>query len=174
MQTRPDLYDGSHPAELDSRVRNDLGRNIAPSTNLHIPLLPNFFMEVKGSDGSMNVLKRQVAQDAAFGARAMLEIQSYSDGGRMYDGNAYTIVSTYHSGAALLNLYAMHPTHLADPTGKPGYHMTQIRSFAMIDSAEACHEGLTWFRNSRDWAKELRDDVIASANEKVNARSGGA
>ncbi|KAF2185448.1 hypothetical protein K469DRAFT_687802 [Zopfia rhizophila CBS 207.26] len=53
--------------------------------------------------------------DAAHGARAMLEIQSYGQDGYNYDGNAYTFASTYHSGTGTLQMYAMHPTEPASP-----------------------------------------------------------
>lgn len=43
---QPDFYDGSRPADLDLRVRNDLGEYITPFKGLNTPLLPNFFLEI--------------------------------------------------------------------------------------------------------------------------------
>jgi len=71
---------------------------IVPSKREHTPLLPNFFTEVKGPDGNAAVLKRQITNDAAYGARGMVEMQSHGEDSRTYDGSAYTIGSTYHSG----------------------------------------------------------------------------
>ena len=51
----------------------------------------------------------------------------------------------------------------------PKYHMTQLRSFAMIDTAEAFWQGASAFRNARDWAKENRDELIVAANVRVKS-----
>ena len=165
---KPDYYNGSRPVELDSRVRGTLGPYIVPSKQQHAPLLPNFFMEAKGPDGSAAMLKRQATQDIAYGARGMLEIQTYGQDDRSYDGNAYTIAATYNSGASTLKMYAMHPTEPADPAGRPQYHMTQLRGYDLTNDAETCRQGLSAFRNGLDWAKEQRGDAIAGANERAN------
>ena len=47
---KPDFYDGSLPADLDSGVRSDLGNYITPSHELDAPLLPNFFLEIGGRE----------------------------------------------------------------------------------------------------------------------------
>ncbi len=41
--TISDFYDGSEPASLHKRVREELGHYIVPSTNESAPCLPNFF-----------------------------------------------------------------------------------------------------------------------------------
>ncbi|KAJ9656080.1 hypothetical protein H2201_008652 [Coniosporium apollinis] len=164
---KPDFYDGVRPEQLDRRVRNELGRYIVPSKNLSTPALPNFFVEAKGPDGSAAVAKRQACYDGAIGARAMLYTRSYASGDDMeYDGNAYTITSTYHDGT--LKMYTTHPTQPAEPDGNPNYHMTQLRTFAMTNTLETFRQAAGAFRNARDWAKEQRDDAIAAANRKAN------
>jgi hypothetical protein len=52
-------------------------------------------------------------------------MQSYGQDRYVYDGNAYTIASTYNSGAGTLQMYTMHPTEPkpAGKTGRPEYHM---------------------------------------------------
>lgn len=78
VTARLDFYDGSRPSDLDLRMRKDFGRYISPSKKVNaLIMLPNFFMEAKGPHGSGAVLKRQITQDAAFGAHGMFEIQSY-------------------------------------------------------------------------------------------------
>ena len=94
----------------------------------------------------------------------MLAIQLYGQDGYTYDGNAYTLGSTYHSGTGTLQLYAMHPTQPADPSGQPQYHTTQLNGFQMTGNAETFRQGATWYRNSRDLAKEWRDSAIAQSN----------
>ncbi|KAF2241478.1 hypothetical protein BU26DRAFT_571944 [Trematosphaeria pertusa] len=161
---KPDYYYGSCPTELDPRVRKDLAPYIIPCTDTSRPLLANHFTELKGPDGKASEMKRQITQDLGIGARGMLAIQSYGQAGYTYDGNAYTLGSTYHSGTGTLQLYAMHPTQPEDPSGQPQYHTTQIRSFGMTDTAETFRQGATWYRNSRDLAKEWRDSAIVQAN----------
>jgi hypothetical protein len=168
---KPDYYYGSRPTELDSRVRRDLAPYIIPCTDTSRPLLANHFTELKGPDGRASEMKRQITQDLGIGARGMLAIQSYGQDGYTYDGNAYTLGSTYHSGTGTLKMYAMHPTQPADPSGQPQYHTTQIRGFDMTDNADTFRQGATWYRNSRDLAKEYRDAAIAQANATAVAQA---
>jgi hypothetical protein len=46
------------PEQLDRRVRDELSGYIIPSTQEDIPIVPNFFLAVKGPDGSAAVAKR--------------------------------------------------------------------------------------------------------------------
>lgn len=165
---QPDFYDGSRPADLDLHVRDDIGEYITPSKRPNTLLLPNFFLEINGLSGNPQVLKRQVSRNLAFGARGMLEIQSYSNRGRKYDNNAYTIGSIYNGGSGLLRFFTMYLTQPADPTGQPTYHMIEIKSFLLTGDAEACCGGIGLFRNSREFAKEVRDGAIASANKMAH------
>ncbi|KAI9685248.1 MAG: hypothetical protein M1822_004621 [Bathelium mastoideum] len=55
---KPDYYNGSRPSELAPRVRREIGHYIMPSSSSHTPLLPNFFTEAKGPDGSAAEMKR--------------------------------------------------------------------------------------------------------------------
>jgi len=169
---KPDYYYGSRPTELDPRVRKGLAQYIVPCTDTSRPLLPNHFTELKGPDGKASKMKRQITQDLGIGARGMLALQSYGQDGYMYDGNAYTLGSTYHSGTGTLQVYAMHPTQPADPSGQPQYHTTQLNGFGMTGNAETFRQGATWYRNSRDLAKEWRDSAIAQANATAIAQAG--
>ncbi|EDN05713.1 predicted protein [Histoplasma mississippiense (nom. inval.)] len=159
-----DFYDGAHTAQLDHRVRSELNSYIVPSTQHNAPILPNFFAEAKGPDGSTAVAKRQALYDGSLGARAMLRLQAYGKE-LAYDGNAYVVTSTYHDGN--LKLYTTHPTTSNDAGRDTDYHMTQLRSFALTDTAESFLQGASAFRNARDWAKEQRDYGIANANGTV-------
>ena len=169
----PDYYEGSLPADLNLRVLNDLGEYIMPSKEWNTPILPNFFLEISGHDGSAVILRRQVSRDLVYGARGMLEIQSYSNGGRRYDNNAYTVGSFYNSGFGILRFYTMYLTQPVDSTEKPKYQMIEIKSFTLTDNVETCREGIEWFRNSREFAKEVRYAAIASANKMAHDRHEG-
>ena len=76
-----------------------------PSKEWNTPLLPNFFLEINGLDGSPNILRRHVSRNLVYGARGMLEIQSYSNGGRKYDNNTYTIESLYNGNSGMLGFF---------------------------------------------------------------------
>ena len=72
-------------------------------------------MEVKGPDGSGAVAKRQACYDGAVGARGIHALRSFGvkDPKTVYDNNAYTITSAYHSATGTLQLFTTHPTLLA-------------------------------------------------------------
>ena len=137
---------------------------IVPSTQDDLPILPNFLLAAKGPDGSLAVAGRQATYDGALGARSMHALQSYREDAESYDDKAYTITSIYHGGT--LEMFTSHPyRELA--SGGPEYATTQLRSFAMADTAETFRQGATAYRNARDWAKKQRDQAIQEANARV-------
>jgi hypothetical protein len=54
----PDIYYGARPEQLNRRVRDELSGHIIPSTQDDLPIISNFFLAVKGPDGSAAVAKR--------------------------------------------------------------------------------------------------------------------
>jgi hypothetical protein len=100
--------------------------------------------------GGANIAKRQAGIDGAIGVRAMHTMQNYGEEVPGFDGNAYTISSTYHAGTGTLQLYAHHATPPTAPGGRPEYHMTQLDSYALTGKRERFIEGVTAFRNARD------------------------
>lgn len=165
---KPDLYYGARPEQLDRRVRDELNDRIIPSTQDDLPIAPNFFLAVKGPQGNLQVAKRQACYDGALGARGMHSLQSYGKDESTYDNNAYTITSTYLAG--FLQIYTVHPIQSAIPGGRTEYCMNPLRSFAINDSADSFRQGVTAYRNARDWAKEQRDEAIKRSNEKAKDR----
>ncbi len=167
VDPKPDFYDGATPAQIDRRIRTQLGSYIIPSTQQHRPALPNFFTEGKGPCGSLDVAKRQACYDGAVGARGVHELRSFGAKGSetLYDNNSYTITSTFHNGN--LKLYTVHPVQSTGSKNSPEYHMSQLRSFALTDTAERFREGAGALRNARNWAKQQRNEVIAAANGRV-------
>ncbi|EPE08054.1 hypothetical protein F503_00837 [Ophiostoma piceae UAMH 11346] len=139
----PDIYYGAHPEDLCRSVRDELTHHIMPSTMKDKPLVPNFFIEVKGPDGSAAVATRQARYDGAAGSRAMHSLQNYEEEGLQYDGQAYTFSSIYHGGTGTLQLYAHHLTAPTTEGGRPEYHMTQLRTFSMINSRDTYIQGAT-------------------------------
>lgn len=166
VDAKPDFYDGARPAQIDLRFREELGSYITPATQSQAPALPNLFFEAKGPDGSAAVAKRQACFDGALGARGVHRLRSFkADSTLACDNNAYTITLTYHDGQ--LKMYTVHPTPSTNSQDSPEYHITQLRSFAMIDARERFWEGASAFRNARDWAKIQRDELIAAANSRL-------
>ncbi len=170
VDAKPDFYDGARPAQIDLRICEELGSYITPATQGQASALPNFFTEVKGPDGSGAVAKRQACHDGVLGERGVREFMAFGvdDSETVYDNAAHTITSTYHSATGTLQMFAIHQTQPIDPENPPEYYMTQLRSFAMTDTAERFREGAGAFRNARDWAKTQRDELIAVANCRVS------
>lgn len=162
---QPDYFNGSRPAEIRLRVRDDLEEYIIPSSQRHRHALPNFFTEAKGPDGKASEAKRQITQDLAVGARGMLMMQSYGLDEPVFDNKAHTFGSTYHSGTGTLQLYAMHPTKPEDAGGMPEYHTTKVNGYDLTGNFNTHRQGIAAYRNLRDMAKEKRDEFIARANE---------
>ena len=77
VDAKPDFYDGARPAQIDRRIRAELGSYITPSTQYQAPALPNFFTEVKGPDGSGAVAKRQACYDGVVGTRGVDKLRAY-------------------------------------------------------------------------------------------------
>ncbi|EEQ85131.2 uncharacterized protein BDCG_08400 [Blastomyces dermatitidis ER-3] len=162
-QAKSDHFYGARPEQLDCQICNKLSDHIIPSTQDDLPMVPNFFLEAKGPDGSLAVATRQACYDGALGARGMHALQSYQQDGSTYDNNAYTLTSTYHGGT--LKLYT---THLTEPEGlgrHPEYIMTQLKGWSMTSDPGTFRHGASAYRNARDWAKERRDEFIMAANE---------
>lgn len=167
VDAKPDFYDGARLEDIDKQVRRDLGPFIIPTGHRTAPVAPNFFLEAKAPKGGSDVSKRQACYNGALGARAMHKLQSYKQDEPVYDGNPYTITSTYHAGTGTLQMYTTHLTQSTD--GTPEYHTTQVRSLALTDTPDGFRQGATVFRDARDWAKEQRDAIILAANERIES-----
>lgn len=75
-----DFYDGLLQTDIEIDVRHNLSPFIVPSNGSGIPVLPNFFLDAKGPDGSAAVLKRQAFYYGTLGARGIQKVQSYGQG----------------------------------------------------------------------------------------------
>ncbi|KAI9041900.1 uncharacterized protein KD926_006446 [Aspergillus affinis] len=84
------------------------------------------------------------------------------------DNHAYAIASTFQDGRQ--DIYATHPTRTPsniDPGAdrQTDYLMTQVGYYALTGSPEAYQQDVSAYRNSRDLAKEYRDEFIRQAND---------
>ncbi|KAI1132789.1 hypothetical protein F5Y10DRAFT_292457 [Nemania abortiva] len=159
----PDRYYGARPEQLDRQVRMQLNKHIVPSTQHDLPIVPNFFLNVKGLDGTFAVAGRQACYDGALGARGMNSLQRYGDPELDADDKAYTLTSTYYEGT--LKIYATYPLSRASLGMRREYAMTQINAYALTGNIDTYRSGVSAYRNLRDWAKQKRDEAIKRANE---------
>jgi hypothetical protein len=166
---QPDIFYGARPEQLDRRIRRELAGRIIPSTQEDVPMVPNFYLEAKGPDGSLAVAGRQACYDGALGARGIHSLQSFGTSEPVYDNNAYTIASTYHGGT--LKMYTTHPTESQNPHRQSDYHTNPLRGWLLTDSAESFRQGARAYRNARDWAREQRNRLIQDANDKAQIMS---
>lgn len=159
---KPDFSYGALSTRLNPSILSELGRSIFPGPNL--PILPNFFLEVKGPDGRPSVATRQARYAGAIGARGMHSLQNYRQEEPIYDDHAYAFSSTYQDGH--LVLFAHHLTAPTAPGGRPEYHMTQLKSFSLTSDLETFIQGVTAFRNVCDLASKHRDAFIEDAESR--------
>ncbi|KAH7127600.1 hypothetical protein EDB81DRAFT_764761 [Dactylonectria macrodidyma] len=166
----PDQYHGARPEQLHQRVREELKHMIMPTTQMDLPIAPNFFVEVKGPEGAMAVMQRQACYAGALGARGMHSLQSYASRGPAHDNKAYTISATYFSGG-LLKLYAHHLVHTSTPGAgvRTECVMTQLKGFDLTSDIEAFRNGVAAYQNAVEWCRLQRDQAIEQANRKVSS-----
>ncbi|KAI3397514.1 hypothetical protein diail_10726 [Diaporthe ilicicola] len=167
---KPDFAYGGFSKQLDPAVHTELGRFIAPGPD--VPIVPNFFLEVKGPNGSAAVITQQACYDGAIGTRGVHRLQNYGQEEPIYDGKPYAFSSTYYDGT--LKLYAHHLTAPTTRGGRSEYHMTQLATYSLINKRETFVEGVTAFRNLRDLAKKHRDTFIQAANFRCQQRAAAA
>ncbi|KAI3318349.1 hypothetical protein HD806DRAFT_526295 [Xylariaceae sp. AK1471] len=159
----PDRYYGARPEQLDRQVRTQLGKHIVPSTQHDLPIVPNFFLNVKGLNGTLAVAKNQACYNGALGARGMNSLQIYADLEFDSDNKAYTLTSTYYGG--LLTIYASYPLLRASLQVPHEYAMVEIDAYILTRNIDTFRAGVSAYRNARDWAKQKRDEAIKRANE---------
>lgn len=167
---KPDLYHGARPELLHRNIRKQLNSQIVPSSQHNLPIVPNYFLEVKGPRGSSAVASNQACYVGALGARGMRSLQAYRQSEPPpYDGKAYTITSTYYGGT--LKIYTIHPiirppaVQVAEQA--EAFSMTQVAAWCLTGNVDMFRQGVAAYRNARDWAKRQRDEAIKQANERV-------
>jgi hypothetical protein len=150
--TNPDLCYSTCPEQLDRQVRDKLSSRIILSTIEDKPIAPNFYLEAKGPDRSLAVAIQQACYNRVLGTRGIQSLQLYRQDNLVYNNNIYTITSIYYS--RILKIYTTYITLPAGPGKLPEYYITQVRLFAITDTADTFCQGTTAFRNSRELAKE--------------------
>ncbi|CAF9909168.1 MAG: hypothetical protein HETSPECPRED_008863 [Heterodermia speciosa] len=170
--SKPDLFHGARPEQLDQRICDELSGHVVPSTQEDLPILPNFFVAVKGPDGSLAVAARQALYDGTLGERGILSLRAFvygqGDAEPVFDNKAHTISEIYHGGQ--LKIYAIHaipPAAAANGPARQGrFSMMQVKTFALTSGPDEYRVGVTAHVNARAWAKAQRDTLISLANRK--------
>lgn len=157
---QPDLYDGLCPSKVNPRVRKDLDSLIVPSRQSRPPIAPNFFLELKGQDGSYAVAGRQAWHDGIVGPRAMQAIRCY-DIETTLDHKAYSLSASFYD--TTIKIYSTHPI-MRD--GKVVYNTVQVFS-CLMDNDITFHQGVSALRNARVWAEDKRISLISEANARL-------
>lgn len=169
-QVRVDFYSGAPPTSLRRGIRDQLRNYILPSTSAKVPIVPNFFIETKGPDGSGRVVKNQALHAGAIGARAVQQLRELAYPNQPLDGNAYIISCTFSGGlgTAELTLYTVHPVASSDPTRAYDYCTTRLKDFNMVTDAETFKNGAIALQNAQDWAEKQREVLVAAANAQYD------
>ncbi|KFA81650.1 hypothetical protein S40288_11482 [Stachybotrys chartarum IBT 40288] len=166
VRARPDYFEGAKSDSIHKLVKQDLNELIIPTKRVVYPIVPNFFLELKGHGGMQIVATKQVCYDGAHGARAIHALQNYGKTEPEYDGNAYTISWTFSNGS--LEVYVHHTTAPVTEGGLPEYHMTLLGVYPLSLSYDDFIQGLRAFQNSRDIANEYRMQFIEQANQQAS------
>ena len=164
----PDICYGARPEQLDRMVRETLSGRIVPSTQGNLPVAPNYFVEVKGPDGSAAVAQRQITYDMALGERGQVALLAFGETQPVYDQHAHTLGYTYQDGH--VRMYATHMIESSVAGAQSEYVMTQVDSYSLTGNPRSFCEGIRACRNGRDWAKQQRDRAIVQANDRAAAQ----
>ncbi|PTB40416.1 hypothetical protein M441DRAFT_28232 [Trichoderma asperellum CBS 433.97] len=166
VPANPDIFYGARPEQLHPQIRKELNSRVVPSTQSELPIAPNFFVEVKGKDGSATVTQQQLFYDMALGERGQQALRSRNPFYASYDNKSHTLGYLYLDGQ--LKIYATHAIQPSSPAGQPGFVVTQLGAFALTNDVDTFRRGAAAYRNGRDWAKKQRNDAIEQANEMLS------
>lgn len=162
---QPDLFDGINELSYP-QLRSELPKSIVPADN-NSPSLPNLFAEFKSPKGTSGCAERQACYDGALGARGIHRARNYGmePGEEMYDNKAYTISFTYVGGTLAAFLHFI--SKRRDPADDLQYKMHLLDGWHLRGNMDQLKKGITAFRNARDMARRIREEVARIASAKV-------
>ncbi|PHH58410.1 hypothetical protein CDD82_3077 [Ophiocordyceps australis] len=159
----PDFCDGAPREQLHSKLGQQLGGHVMPALEPNVPIVPNFFVEVKGPDETDAVAQSQMCYYMAFGARAIQTLRTVVPPLVIFDNRAYTLGCTYVAG--VLKIFASHTAAPADGNSNPRYVTTLVDGFFMLGNSARFYQAITAYRNARSWAERQRNEAITQAND---------
>lgn len=163
-RAKPDYLEGLSSDSESRLLRQQLKAYVAPLENG--PCLPNFFLEMKGPDGTIECAMRQALYDGALGARGMLYARRAATTDNEFDEVAYTFSGLYASDN--LRLYAHWLTQPLGVNTGHHYHMYTLGQFFLTTSAEDFQTAVMAFQNLRDYAAQLRTSIGKKAESKYS------
>jgi hypothetical protein len=159
-QAKPDVYYGARPESILPHVRIALHRHIMPAANEDAPAAPNFFIAIKGSEGSYGCAKRQALYYAALGARGIRSLETFRRPNLPFDGNIHAISVVLDSrGIDIYGTYILNRNQGSSPIT---YASTLLGEYPM--QKNGCLAGIHAFRNACELARRIRNDAITTAN----------
>jgi hypothetical protein len=147
-----------------------LHHRVAPSTQEDLPILPSFFLAVKGPDGSIAVATRQLLYGMSLGATGFHSLRaSYTAEESTFDNRAYVIGCTYQ--ASQLMMYTCHPIRPATPRGaRPELIMTLVDSWSLRGRADAFRQSAGAYRQAMAWAKQSKGMRLSRQPTRKSSR----
>ena len=129
-------------------MRAELSNHIIPSSHAHLPAVPNFIFETKGSAGPSIEASRRACHNGAVGARAMQSLRTYRRDEPVCDNNVYSISSIYYGGA--LKKYGHSVAKPKGPETRQEYYMhpSQLGVWTMDVDTNSFMRGATAFKNA--------------------------
>lgn len=157
---KPDYMEGCKQTRANRRLRDVLSPFIVFADVEEAPFSPNFFTEVKGASGGLDVAQRQARYDGALGARGIHMMLNVGKDTEVFDSKAYTVTFTYYMGYLQMYLHFVVPTE--DPKYPRCYYMAKASSWG-LDTLKGFREGVAAYRNAQDLAHNLREEVLRQA-----------
>ena len=165
VDAKPDYFNGLVATSPQHKQLCDhIGKLIVPGKSL--PILPNFFVEGKGSGGTLQITTRQALHDGTLGARAMYHTKLLA-GEKNLNGYAYAFSATYVDGT--LSLHAHFCSRIPGENTQLRHHMCRLARILLDETVEDLVRAITAFRNLQDLAHEIRTEAASVANQKLMA-----
>ena len=150
---KPDICDGVPWLRLNDEIEEQVKQYIVPNELSDTPCLPTWFMEAKGPSRSPKKAKNQAMQAGILGERGVFQLRSKFDPSHAMDGESHVITATLISQTQNVDVYCMHRAS----DGR--YIMTELISLKISD-LNSYKTAVTWLRNGREWAKDVRDSLL--------------
>ena len=159
---KPDFFDGLQPGPEYRLLRQQLNSYVSPANDS--PLMPNFFVEIKGIYGTEIIATRQALHDGTLGAQGVYQTQKVAAKDPL-DERA-RVFSGIFIGSSLI-LFAHFVSQPTEKDGKLHYHMYSLDEFSLRKSADEFHAGITAFQNLRDYAAKVRNELGRDTERKL-------
>jgi hypothetical protein len=115
----PNIYYSARSEQFNRRVCDEFNNYIISLTQHDLPIAPNFFLAVKGTDEFLVMAGRQTNYDNALDARNIHNLQLYKQEKSIFDNNVYIISLSYHDNQ--LKIFTNHFSQLISSENRSEY-----------------------------------------------------